>query len=208
MISLLNVSKNFKGMDIVDGVSLDIHDGMIFGLRGQNGSGKTTLLRIMSGLVVPTRGSVVVDGITINPGGKVPDSMGALIDSPGFLARYSGLENLMFLASLGEEFSKEDACSILSQCGLDPTSKQAYRKYSLGMKQRLGIAAAFVSNPRNILLDEPTNGLDASGPKMLDSLILGAKQRGACIVIASHDEAFLRKYCDAVATIEAGRLAL
>lgn len=206
MIVLTGICKNYKGTHILSDIDLRFNDGIVYGLRGINGSGKTTLLQIISGLVIPSSGVVTVDGKQINPGSNIPDSIGALIDSPGFIARYSGLKNLMFLSDLGLPFSKDDACLMMKRCGLDPSNAKPYKKYSLGMKQRLGIAAAFVDNPSVILLDEPTNALDSTGPGMLRGLIDEAKSRGATIVIASHDEEFLRSQCDTVYTLEQGRV--
>lgn len=206
MIILDGVCKSYKGTRVLSNIELRLNDGIVYRLRGVNGSGKTTLLQIISGLVIPTSGLVIVDGKQVNPGSNIPDSIGALIDSPGFIARYSGLKNLMFLSGLGLPFSKDDACLMMGRCGLDPSNTKPYKKYSLGMKQRLGIAAAFIGHPRVVLLDEPTNALDSTGPELLKGLIDEAKSQGATIVIASHDEGFLRGQCDTVYTLEEGRV--
>ena len=144
MIILDGVCKSYKGTRVLSDIELRLNDGIVYGLRGVNGSGKTTLLQIISGLVIPTSGLVIVDGKQVNPGSNIPDSIGALIDSPGFIARYSGLKNLMFLSGLGLPFSKDDACLMMERCSLDSSNTKPYKKYSLGMKQRLGIAAAFI----------------------------------------------------------------
>ena len=143
MIILDGVCKSYKGTRVLSDIELRLNDGIVYGLRGVNGSGKTTLLQIISGLVIPTSGLVIVDGKQVNPGSNIPDSIGALIDSPGFIARYSGLKNLMFLSGLGLPFSKDDACLMMERCGLDSSNTKPYKKYSLGMKQRLGIRCSF-----------------------------------------------------------------
>ena len=187
MIILDGVCKSYKGTRVLSDIELRLNDGIVYGLRGVNGSGKTTLLQIISGLVIPTSGLVIVDGKQVNPGSNIPDSIGALIDSPGFIARYSGLKNLMFLSGLGLPFSKDDACLMMGRCGLDSSNTKPYKKYSLGMKQRLGIGMALVGEPDLLVLDEPINGLDPQGiAEVRDTIQRLRDERNMTILISSH----------------------
>lgn len=205
MISLQNVSKRIAGRLVLEGVTADLQSGTITGFQGINGSGKTMLIRVISGLVKPTSGSVVINGKRLGKDISMPKSMGVLIENPAFLDSYTGLQNLELLAGLRGKVDRASLMKGLAMVGLSPNDTRKYKKYSLGMKQRLGIAAAVMCDPDVVLLDEPTNALDESGLAMLKKIILLQKARGATVVVASHDRSFLESLSDRVLVFHEGR---
>lgn len=202
-----HVSKTIKGIDILTDISMVLTSGHIVGFRGVNGSGKTMLMRLISGLIRPTNGTVSIDGKVLGKDISFPPSIGTLIENPAFLDGYSGFENLRILASIHNRITSEDIKATISAVGLDPESCKAYRKYSLGMKQRLGIAAAVMEHPELILLDEPTNALDVDGVAMVKEIIQKEKDRGALIILCCHDSEVLNALADEVYHIQEGKLA-
>ena len=202
-----HVSKTIKGIDILTDISMVLTSGHIVGFRGVNGSGKTMLMRLISGLIRPTNGTVSIDGKVLGKDISFPPSIGTLIENPAFLDGYSGFENLRILASIHNRITSEDIKATISAVGLDPESHKAYRKYSLGMKQRLGIAAAVMEHPELILLDEPTNALDVDGVAMVKEIIQKEKDRGALIILCCHDSEVLNALADEVYHIQEGKLA-
>jgi ABC-2 type transport system ATP-binding protein len=156
-IKISDYTKTIRGATILDHVSLRFESGRIFGLKGPNGSGKTMLMRAICGLIYPTAGQVSIDGRVIGKDTSFPPSVGILIESPAFISKYTGLKNLLMLASLKGDIGESEIRAALDSVGLDPDDRRSYRKYSLGMKQRLGVAAALMENPELILLDEPIN---------------------------------------------------
>ena len=166
-IQLPDVVKDIKGKRIIDHVSLQMESGKISGLKGVNGSGKTMLMRLIAGLITPTSGSILINGKRLGKDITFPESIGILIENPAFLDAYSGFDNLKMLASIQKKITDDHIRETLSLVGLDPQDKKKYRKYSLGMKQRLGIAAAVMEEPDIVILDEPTNALDRDGVAML-----------------------------------------
>ena len=199
-----NVTKTIRGKTVLQGVTLSMEAGRVTGLRGINGSGKTMLLRLLAGLIHPTEGRITIDGKTLGTDMEFPPSMGLLIENPAFLGQYTGAENLEMLASLHQNVTKEDVRALLEKVGLAADGDTKYRKYSLGMKQRLGIAGAILGEPELLLLDEPTNALDTKG--VLRSIIQEERQRGAAIVVACHDAAFLESVSDEIYCLENGQL--
>ena len=185
-IELKNVSKKIKGIDILDDVSLRMESGKIYGFRGKNGSGKTMLMRAIAGLIKVT-GTVDIDGKILGKDEMFPPSIGILIENPSFISNYTGFENLKTLASIRERIDDDKIRQTLTEVGLEPDDKRTFKKYSLGMKQRLGIAAAIMEDPDIIILDEPINALDDSGTEQVRQILLKHKQRGALIIIACHD---------------------
>ena len=165
MIQLQNVTKRIKENTVLDNVSYTFKSGFVYGLYGQNGSGKTMLMRAVSGLISPTEGKVVIDGETLGKEISFPRSIGVLIENPAFIANYTGYKNLELLASIQHKIGKEEIRKAMLDVGLNPDDKRKYRKYSLGMKQKLGIASAFMENPDIIILDEPINAIDEAGVK-------------------------------------------
>lgn len=206
VIELKEVVKDIKGKRIIDHVTLHLESGKITGLKGVNGSGKTMLMRLISGLITPTSGSITINGKQLGKDITFPESVGILIENPAFLDTYSGFDNLKMLASIQNRIGKEEIRSILAKVGLDPQDKKKYRKYSLGMKQRLGIAAAVMENPDIIILDEPTNALDSDGVEMLKEILHEHRERGALLLISCHDLATLKELSDEMYLMESGAL--
>lgn len=204
-IELKNVSKKIKGIDILDDVSLRMESGKIYGFRGKNGSGKTMLMRAIAGLIKVT-GTVDIDGRILGKDEMFPPSIGILIENPSFVAEYTGLKNLEMLACIKNKIEIEDIRHAMEQVGLDPDDKRTYKKYSLGMKQKLGIAAAFMEKPDIIILDEPINALDEVGAKQVHKILEEQKKRGALIIIACHDKEELEMLSDDIIEIYEGRI--
>lgn len=205
-IQLKNVDKKIRGTYVLRDVNLELESGHVYGLWGQNGSGKTMLLRILAGLIYPTRGTAAVDGKRLGKEIDFPESVGLLLENPSFLDEYTGKRNLQLIASLKHCVGEREIDAALKAVGLNPADRRTYRKYSLGMKQRLGIAAALMEQPDLILLDEPTNALDVEAVAMLEQLIWSERNRGALLVVASHDRQFLTDVCDEIVQVTEGYL--
>lgn len=188
-IRLKDVYKTMKGTQVLKGVNLAVEQGDIVGIRGINGSGKTMVLRAIAGLI-RVEGSVEIGGKKMEPG-ECPKDIGVLIEMPGFLPEFTGKKNLQLLGMLQEGVTEEDIEEAMNAVGLDPKDRRHYKKYSLGMKERLGIAQAILKKPKLILLDEPTNGIDSDGIQMLEELLFCLKEAGSTIVVTSHDRDFL-----------------
>lgn len=201
-----DVGKSIRGIDVLQRASLTLGPGKVLGLSGPNGSGKTMLMRIVSGLVRPTTGSVSIDGKVLGKDLSFPPSMGALIEGPSFLDNRTGLANLMLIASIRERVDEKRMRRTLEEVGLDPDDPRRYRAYSLGMKQRLGIAAAIMEEPDIIVLDEPTNALDASGVKMVARLIRRERDRGGSIILTCHDSEVLHSLADEIICLAEGHI--
>lgn len=204
-LTLNHVTKVIRGVTIIDDVSAQWHGGAVYGLRGYNGSGKTMLMRLASGLIFPTKGTVEVDGVVLGKEFEFPQSMGILIENPGFLDSFTGLQNLTLLSEINQVATQEEIRQALATVGLDPDDKRKFKKYSLGMKQRLGIAAAIMEHPDLLILDEPTNALDADGVEMVISLVRREKERGALVILSCHENEYLEQMADTIYTIEHGR---
>lgn len=205
-IEIKEASKMIRQALILDEVNLSMSGGHIYGLQGPNGSGKTMLLRLIAGLIQPTSGSVLIDGLRLGNHKDFPDSMGLLIENSAFIPGYTGFRNLELLASIRGVVDAAQIRETLTQVGLDPDDKRKFRKYSLGMKQRLGIAAAIMEKPELLLLDEPTNALDEAGILQICNLLRRERERGALIILASHDASLLNSIADSVFTICAGKV--
>lgn len=205
-IQLENVTKRFKEHTVVDSVSMELVSGSVTGLKGINGSGKTMLMRLMCGLILPTEGRIMINGKEIGKDMDFPDNLGLLIENPAFLDNYSGFANLKMLAEIRNIITDENIREVISWVGLDPDDKKKYKKYSLGMKQRLGIAGAIMEQPDILLLDEPTNALDTKGVEMLKNIVQEEKKRGALIVLTCHDAEILEEMADEIYFMENGRI--
>ncbi len=206
MIRIENMSKKIRGRTVLDGIDHTFRDGMTYGLKGINGSGKTMLMRAVGGLIYPTQGRVLIDGKELGKEISFPEDIGLLIENPAFLDAYTGYGNLELLASLNGRAGDEEIREILEKVGLDPDDTRKYRKYSLGMKQRLGIAAAFLEKPKILLLDEPFNALDTDGVARFSRLIREGQERGALIIMSCHEEGKLEEFADVILHMENGRI--
>lgn len=206
MIKLENVSKKIRDRIVLNNISFSYEDGKIYGLKGINGSGKTMLMRMIAGLIYPTEGRILVEGKELTKDISFPEKLGLLLENPAFLDRYTGLENLKILAELSGDVKIEKLRETLIKVGLDPDDKRKYRKYSLGMKQRLGIAAAIMDEPSILMLDEPINALDADGVELFTGIIEEEKKRGTLIILSCHEEARLREYSDVIVFMEEGKI--
>lgn len=206
-IQLINVHKEIKKKQIINTVSLNLNSGNIYGFKGVNGSGKTMLMRLIAGLIKPTSGEIIINGKKLGKEIGFPESIGILIENPAFLDPYSGFQNLKMLAAIKDQIGDDRIRETIRTVGLDPDDKKKYRKYSLGMKQRLGIAAVIMEKPDIILLDEPTNALDSDGVEMVKKILQKEKARDALIVISCHDFAILKELSDEIYLIENGTVS-
>lgn len=205
-IKVVNATKYIHGLLILDNVSMELTGGKIYGLKGPNGSGKTMLMRLIGGLIRPTSGTVEINGEKLGAGKDFPASMGLLLENPAFLPNYTGLKNLELLCGINERVDIGQIRQAIQDVGLDPDDKRKYRKYSLGMKQRLGIAAAIMEKPDLLLIDEPTNALDDKGIDQICSLIRRERDRGALVIMSCHDAAILEWMSDEMFTIYEGKV--
>ena len=205
-IEVKSVTKVLRKITVLEDVNLILESGTIYGLRGVNGSGKTMLMRLMAGLIRPTRGEVFLDGKQLGKDLSFPPDMGMLIENPAFLDSYTAAQNLRLLAGIRKKVGEERIREILEQVGLDWEDKRKYRQFSLGMKQRLGIAGAVLEHPQLLLIDEPTNALDTDGVEMVQELLLEEKKRGALIVLACHDFSILQSLSDVLYSVKEGRV--
>jgi ABC-2 type transport system ATP-binding protein len=205
-IILNQVSKIFRHTTVIDKVNLSLRSGNVYGFQGINGSGKTMLMRLISGLIYPTSGTVTIDGRQLKGQNSFPESMGLLIENPAFLNRYSGYKNLELLAYINRRAGADEIRDSMARVGLDPGEKKKYRKYSLGMKQRLGIACAIMEKPDLIILDEPLNSLDEEGIDKVLRIIQQEKERGALLIIACHDYEALQGMATEIFRLVAGKV--
>lgn len=205
-VELKNVSKRLNDVTVLEDISLTLEAGTIYGLKGKNGCGKTMLMRMMAGVIYPTSGTVSIDGEILHKDIATPRSIGVLIENPAFLPGYTGQRNLELLADLTGKADRTQIAKTMNRVGLDPSDKRTYRKYSLGMKQRLGIACALMECPDLILLDEPINAIDEKGVPKIWEALQEEKQRGALIVLACHDTEELTSLADQIITIEEGKI--
>lgn len=206
MIKLSHVTKRYGRETVLDDVSAFFRAGEIHGIIGRNGSGKTVLLKCIAGLSSVDQGVIRVGRKVIGRDVEIPPRMGAIIETPGFLPNYSGYRNLKFLADIRGRIDGEDVCEAMERVGLDPESRKHVSKYSLGMRQRLGIAQALMERPRVLLLDEPMNGLDNEGVEDMRQLFLNLRSEGRTLLIASHNPLDIQELCDHVYQMDAGRL--
>lgn len=205
-IEIRNLYKKIKGVTVLENINIKFSKGKIYGLQGKNGSGKTMLMRAICGLIIPTEGTVNINGEILHKDISFPKSLGALIENPAFLANYTGSQNLKLLSSVNGKVSDNEITSALKSVGLDPNDKRVYKKYSLGMKQRLGIACAIMGSPEIIVLDEPINALDESGVMQIRDILLQIKSNGAIIILACHDKNELELLSDEIIKMECGRI--
>ncbi len=206
MVDVKNLDLTIGKNAILKSVTVSFEKGKIHGLIGRNGSGKTMLMKCICGFIKPTQGMIIVNGKRVGTDCDFPDSVGIIIETPGFIPYYSGYKNLKLLAGLNNKIGKEDICKTMEQVGLDPEMKRHVRKYSLGMRQRLGLAQAIMENPDILILDEPMNGLDKDGVADMRKYLLELKEQGKTILIASHSAEDIEVLCDTVCEMDKGVL--
>lgn len=206
-IEIKNVTKIIKKTKVIDSVSLKFEGGKIYGLSGKNGCGKTMLMRLISGLIYPTTGEIIINDKIFGRDCSFPKSIGLLIENPAFLTDYTAYENLKMLNGMvGKKLSKEEILDVIESVGLDPKDKRKYYKFSLGMKQRLGIAAAIMGKPEVILLDEPINAIDVDGVSEIRNLIRDLRDEDRVIVIACHDKEEMEYMADEIIYMKDGKI--
>lgn len=204
MIRADNVSLILNKRQILSHISLELHNGKIYGLVGNNGCGKTMLMKCICGFVHPTEGKIEADGKVIGKDVDYLPDAGIILETPGFIGYYSGLQNLKVLAGINHKIGQEQIRDAMRRVGLDPDLKLAVKKYSLGMRQRLGLAQAIMENPSVLILDEPMNGLDRKGVEEMRRLLLSLKALDKLIIIASHNAEDIEVLCDRVYEMDSG----
>lgn len=206
IIEIKHVSKQFKETLALQDVSITFEKNKIHGIIGRNGSGKTVLFKCICGLMYPDKGEVIVRGKIVGKDVDIPKGIGSIIEAPGFLPNYSGMKNLQFLAGINRTIDKKRIVESMELVGLDSESKKHVAKYSLGMRQRLGIAQAIMERPDILILDEPMNGLDNEGVIEIRDLLLKVKSFGTTIILASHNKDDIDTLCDTVQEMDKGKL--
>ncbi len=205
-IDIKNITKIIKKNTVLDNISLTMSSGKIYGFQGINGSGKTMLMRCIIGLIHPTSGRISINGKFLGKDIEFPESIGFLLENPAFLDGYTGIENLRMLTKLNRNLTDTELNTILDKVELTDAGNKKYKKYSLGMKQRLGIAAAVMEHPDILILDEPTNALDTNGINIVKDIIVSERNRGALVIISCHDTDLLINLSDEIFRLQAGQL--
>jgi ABC-2 type transport system ATP-binding protein len=205
-IEINNYKKIIKGNIILSDINLKLERGKVYGFKGKNGSGKTMLFRAISGLIRATEGEIIVDGKKIGSDICFPENLGILIENPGFLPDFTGFKNLKYLAEINKKIDDNKIKRTLEAVGLDSEDKRKFKKYSLGMKQRLGVAQAVMENPDIIILDEPTNALDIDGVKLINKIILELRDQNKLILLSNHDKEEMEMVADEIYTIYEGKI--
>jgi len=207
-VEVKNVTKQFKETTALKNVNVSFEKGKIYGVVGRNGSGKTVMFKCICGLLAVTDGEITVLGQTIGDGLRVPKGVGAVIETPGFLPNASGYRNLYYLAALSGKPDKKKIRDAITMVGLDPDSRKFVGNYSMGMRQRLGLAQAIMEDAELLILDEPMNGLDNEGVKNMRSFLMGLRDLGKTIILASHSQEDIAVLCDEVYQMDAGILTM
>lgn len=205
-IELKDISKIIKKTTILHDINIRFEGGKVYGLKGKNGCGKTMLMRLISGLIKPSTGKVIINDKELWKDMTFPESIGVLIENPSFIDAYTGFQNLKILAGIKNIISDEDIHYALERVGLNPDDKRKYRKYSLGMKQKLGVACAFMEKPDIIILDEPINAIDQAGVELIRGILDDLKKEGKIIIIACHDAEEMELLADEVFNMEDGTI--
>lgn len=206
-VEITHVTKRFGEDEVLKEVNMALKAGKVYGIVGNNGSGKTVLMKCICGFLPVTTGSIRVFGKEIGKDCDFPPGLGVIIETPGFLTHLTGRKNLEILAGLNRRITKADIRLTLRKVGLNPDMKKPVGKYSLGMRQRLGIAQAIMENPDLLILDEPFNGLDRHGVEEIRKLLLELKKEGKTILLASHNEEDIRILCDRVYLMDGGKIS-
>ena len=205
-ISIEHVTKKIKDATVLKDICLEMKGGTVYGLQGKNGSGKTMLMRAISGLIRPTSGRSVINGEQLHKNISIPRSIGLLLENPSLLPEYDASQNLKLLAKMQGGVPEEEIRQLIRDVGLDDAGHKKVEKYSLGMKQRLGIAAAILGSPDIILLDEPINAIDGEGVEEIRSLILSLKNEKRIIIVACHDKEEMNLLADEIVHLRDGRI--
>ena len=208
VIRVEGVYKRFGTDTVLKDVSRSFERGRIHGIVGNNGSGKTVLMKCICGYLIPDSGRITVNGERVGVDVDFPRDMGLIIETPGFLPNMTGVKNLEILASLNKKIGLEEIAAAIRRVGLDPLMKKPVGKYSLGMRQRLGIAQAIMEDPTLLISDEPLNGLDKHGVREMRQLIKGLKEQGKTILLASHNQGDIDELCDTVCEMDAGVMTM
>ena len=206
MISIENLNKQFKNQLVLNNINVKFSNGHIYGIIGRNGSGKTVLLKCICGFLKPTTGVISVNHKIVGKDIDFPENLGFIIETPGFLLNYSGYKNLKYLASIREKIDSNEIKESMSLVGLDSADKKHVGKYSMGMRQRLGIAQAIMEKPDILVLDEPMNALDKNGVEEMRRLFLKMKSEGKLILLTSNNREDIEILCDEVYEMEEGIL--
>lgn len=206
MITVDNISLKIKKDMILKNINVGFGAGKIHGIIGRNGSGKTMLMKCICGFIHPTEGEITVAGKRIGVDCDFPESIGVIIETPEFIPYYTGFKNLKLLADIRHRITDDDIRKSIELVGLDPKLKKSVKKYSLGMRQRLGLAQAIMENPDILILDEPMNGLDKDGVQDMRKYLLGLKEQGKTILIASHSSEDIDVLCDTVCEMDKGKI--
>ena len=206
MIKVNNVSLKIKKDMILKDINVEFERGKIHGIIGRNGSGKTMLMKCICGFIRPTEGEITVAGKHIGVDCDFPESVGVIIETPEFIPYYTGFKNLKLLANIRHKITDEDIRKSIELVGLDPKLKKSVKKYSLGMRQRLGLAQAIMEDPDLLILDEPMNGLDKDGVGEMRKYLLDLKNQGKTILIASHSAEDIDVLCDGVVEMDKGKM--
>ena len=205
-IILNNVSKTINKSVILNEINYHFKSGFIYGIKGSNGSGKTMMLKLISGLLRPTSGEIKISNKILYKDIDFPESIGILIENPAFMPNLTGLKNLKCISLIKDKIKTEEIYNIMLDIGLDPNDKRHFKNYSMGMKQRLSIARAFLNDPDIIILDEPTNALDSESVNKLKELILKYKDNNRIILIAVHENYEIETLCDKFIYLKDGSL--
>lgn len=206
-IQVINANKKFREQTVLNNITIDFEQGKIYGIVGRNGSGKTVLFKCICGLMPLTDGKIIVMDKVIGKDIDVPQNIGVIIEAPGFIPNYSGYKNLKLLSAISKKADKNRIKECIQVVGLDPNSKKHVSKYSMGMRQRLGIAQAIMENPDILILDEPMNGLDDNGVSQIRELLLSIKSDNKIIIISSHNQEDIDYLCDTVYQMHKGNIA-
>ena len=206
IVKVEDYCKMIKKVPVLSHIDMELSSGKIYGFKGKNGSGKTMLMRAMCGLILPTNGHILINGEELGKDISFPRSIGPLLENPSFLNQYNGFKNLQLIAGIQKKIGDEQIRDSLIEVGLEPDDKRTYRKYSLGMKQRLGIAAAIMEEADIIILDEPINALDESGAALVRTIIQKLRNQGSLVIIACHDTEELKFLSDEIYTLSDGKV--
>ncbi|MDO5002743.1 MAG: ABC transporter ATP-binding protein [bacterium] len=205
-LELKQIKKDFKDVEVLSNVTITFKSGLIYGIIGRNGSGKSVLLKIICSFYEPSSGVVLYDGVDINKNKIFPPNTRALIEKPNFLPDLTGKENLVLLASIQKKIGEKEIDDILKKVDLYDDKDKKYHKYSLGMKQKLGIAQVLMENPDVLILDEPFNGLDEKSAKKIRNLLLDEKKKGKIVILATHIKEDIITLCDEVYKMDCGNI--